>query len=184
MTDGELVRQACDGHPAAYEQLVRRWSARVLAICHARVGRRDAAEELAHETLCRAWQALRTLEAPEKFGPWVRGIALRVCLDWIKSRHRRQHSLSSGAGNGAACLAADAGENAAVRLERRDEQQRLLAEVEALPEELREPIMLYYYEDVTYEELANLLGVSRATVNARLAKARETLRRRLAAVMR
>ena len=86
MTDAELVRQARDGQPTAYEQLVRRWSARVLAVCHARVPRRDVAEELAQEALLRGYESLSSLEAPEKFGAWLRGIAARVCLDWLKAR--------------------------------------------------------------------------------------------------
>ena len=51
--------------------------------------------------------------------------------------------------------------------------------MEALPEEYREVVMLYYYEDVTYRDLAQLLGVSAATINARLTKARALLRERL-----
>ena len=51
-----------------------------------------------------------------------------------------------------------------------------MAEVEALPEALRQAVMLYYYDDVSYRELGELLGVSAATINARLTKARNLLR--------
>jgi RNA polymerase sigma-70 factor (ECF subfamily) len=51
--------------------------------------------------------------------------------------------------------------------------------VAALPEAYREAILLYYYDDVTYQEMAAILGVSTATVNARLTKARAMLRERL-----
>ena len=57
-------------------------------------------------------------------------------------------------------------------LERDDENRRLLAEVEALPEECRKVVMLYYYEDVTYRDVGRILGVSPATINARLTRAR------------
>ena len=53
--------------------------------------------------------------------------------------------------------------------------------VEKLPEPLREALMLYYYEDCTYQQLAKTLGVSAATVNARLTQARQLLRERLGA---
>ena len=53
VADAELVRRACLGDRDAYADLVRRWSARVLAVCHARVRRRDVAQELAQETLLR-----------------------------------------------------------------------------------------------------------------------------------
>src|SRR5205085_500055 len=52
-----------------------------------RVGRAGA-EDLAQETLLRAYRGLRTLVEPDKFGPWLCGIAVRTCLDWLKSRDR------------------------------------------------------------------------------------------------
>jgi RNA polymerase sigma-70 factor (ECF subfamily) len=54
-------------------------------------------------------------------------------------------------------------------------------EVERLPEPLREVLMLYYYEDCTYHDLAQRLGVSAATINARLTQARMMLREKLVA---
>ena len=60
-----------------------------------------------------------------------------------------------------------------------DEKHLLLAEVEALPVACRTVVLLYYYEDLTYRELAEALGVSPATINARLTRARALLRMRL-----
>jgi RNA polymerase sigma-70 factor (ECF subfamily) len=54
-----------------------------------------------------------------------------------------------------------------------------MSEVEALPEEYRQVVMLYYYQDVTYRDVAQILGVSTATINARLTRARMMLRERL-----
>src|SRR3954449_3892791 len=92
MTDGELVRQILAGSTDAYAPLARRWAARVLAVCHARVGR-GAAEDLAQETLLRGLRGLPTLADPEKFGHWLVGIAARTCLDWLKSAKRSEVSL-------------------------------------------------------------------------------------------
>lgn len=177
MTDGELVRLALDGRPSAYGQLVRRWMPRVLAVCHARIRISDIAEELAQETMLRGYRSLSTLESPDRFGAWLRGIAVRVCLDWRKSKQASQVPFSqlgpvrddplSGEFTGDAVLV------------HAEECARLTEELNELPEELREALLLYYYDEMTYEEIGSLLGVSRATVNARLAKARELLRIRL-----
>src|SRR3954451_24918451 len=97
MTDGDLVRRVLAGTtagPDGYGQLVRRWAARVLAVCHARVGR-AAAEDLAQEALLRGLRALPTLSEPEKFGPWLIGIAVRTCLDWLKSAQRSEVSFDA-----------------------------------------------------------------------------------------
>src|SRR3954468_19827641 len=164
MTDGQRVRQALAGESPAYETLVRRWSARVMGVCHARVGRAAAAEDLAQETLLRALRALGTLTEPEKFGPWVCGIATRTCLDWLKKSERTEVSLAAaGGGNDGEARFASADRGASDAAEDADDLRQLMDEVERLPAPLREVLMLYYYEDCTYQDLARRLGVSAAT---------------------
>src|SRR5215212_7178237 len=171
MTDGQLVRQALSGQPSAYETLVRRWTPRVVGTCHARVGRAAAAEDLAQETLLRGLRALPTLAEPDKFGPWLCGIASRVCLDWLKSAQARQVSLDATCDGQPGAWVAQQGDSPDEAACRADDKRALLAEVDSLPESYREVILLYYYDDVTYQDVATLLGVSAATVNARLTKA-------------
>lgn len=186
MTDGELVRQARGGEPAAYGQLARRWAARVLAVCHARVGRAGraaAAEDLAQEALLRGLRSLSTLADPEKFGPWLIGIATRTCLDWLKSAQRTEISLDAIAHDDGSAVSLAARDDADARdaTDRRERAEQLMREVERLPQPYREVLMIYYYQDCTYQELAAALGVSAATINARLTKARAMLRSRMMA---
>jgi RNA polymerase sigma-70 factor (ECF subfamily) len=180
MSDGDLVRQTLDGRPQAYEELVRRWAGRVTALCHAKLGRADGADDMAQETLLRGYRALSTLAEPDKFGSWLCGIAVRVCLDWLKAKERTQISFStlSWETNPDDFLPGRPDTNAQAG-DRAEELRQLMSEVEALPEEYREVLMLYYYDDVTYRDLAQTLGVSAATINARLTKARALLRQRL-----
>jgi RNA polymerase sigma-70 factor (ECF subfamily) len=179
MTDAELVRQTLAGTSSAYAALVRRWAARVVGVCHARVGRAAAAEDLAQETLLRAFRALPTLADQEKFGPWICGIASRTCLDWLKKSERSEVNMGEmGGGDGEMRFAAPGGD-VAERVAHDDETRRLMAEVERLPDPLREALMLYYYDDCTYQDLAERLGVSAATINARLTQARTMLRERM-----
>ena len=88
MTDADRVRQAQAGRSEAYAELVRRWAPRVLAVCHAKVGRADVADDMAQETFLRGFRSIHTLLDPEKLGAWLMGIALRTCLDWLKSKQR------------------------------------------------------------------------------------------------
>lgn len=182
MTDGELVRQTLAGRLSAYAELVGRWSARVLAICRAHVGRGDIAEDLAQETLVRGLQALASLTDQEKFGPWLRGIAVRACLDWRKAKQTGQQPFSTLASVDGAFDPPDHYESVETLAERREECERLRAAVDELPVAYRETLLLYYCQRVTYQDLAELLGISRATINLRLTKARALLRERLGAV--
>ncbi len=184
MSDEDLVLQTTSGIAGAFEELVRRWAPRILALCHARVGRSDEAEDLAQETLLRGLRGLRTLEKPASFGSWLLGIAHRTCLDWLKARKRSMVSLGAleRDGNPAEALGAAARVDPAVdpaALERREEITGLLAEVERLPEEHREVLMLFYYEEMKYRDIAALLAISPATVNFRLTRARALLRERM-----
>jgi len=143
MTDGELVRLTRGGRSGAYDELVRRWTARVLAVCHARVHRADVAEELAQESLFRGFRSLATLSDAEKFGSWLCGIATCVCLDWLKDKDREQVSLGSGGTKGEKDVRRADGQDCASEVETTEELDELMCEVQRLPEKHREVVMLY-----------------------------------------
>jgi len=177
MTDAELVSASLDGSTDAYATLARRWGHRVAAICHSKVRRADVADDLTQETLLRGFRSLRTLTDRARFGTWLMGIAVRASLDWLKAAERKTVMFS--AVSPTEPMDGVAREDHIADLERRDECRRLMREVECLPEDLRRTLMLYYYEDLTYRQLGELLDVSAATVNARLTRARLILRERL-----
>jgi RNA polymerase sigma-70 factor (ECF subfamily) len=178
--DEELVEETRSGRTGAYAELARRWSPRLLALCHAKVGRSGVAEDLAQETLLRGFRSIGTLAEPAKFGAWLHGIALRACLDWLKAKERSTVTFSALIDERSPDEVFGRGARAEEpELDRRDEMERLLLQVEALPEEYREVVMLFYYQELKYRDIAEVLGISAATVNARLTKARALLRQRL-----
>ena len=180
MSDGDMVRQAVAGRAGAYEELVRRRTARIMAVCHAKVGRAGVAEDMAQETLLRGLRSLRSLEEPDKFGAWLYGIALRTCKDWLKAKERSQVTFSDlGPDRDPDKILYGQPRPDEPELDREDERRKLMAEVESLPEEYRVVLMLFYYQELKYRDIAQMLGVSAATVNARLTKARALLRERL-----
>jgi RNA polymerase sigma-70 factor (ECF subfamily) len=176
MTDGELVRQVLAGHTAAREELARVWSPRVIAMCQARVGR-SAAEDLAQDSLIKALRELPQLTQPDRFAGWLRSIAVRVCIDWL--RHRRLTSRPKFTAASAWSDAARTDAAAGPSLEEREERESLWAAIEELPEDLKEVLLLFYCDNLNYDAIAQMLDVARSTVNSRLAKARELVRRRM-----
>lgn len=176
MSDAELVRDTLAGRPQAYEELVRRWAGRVTALCHAKVGCAAAADDLAQDALLRAYRSLRTLDDAGKFGPWLCRIAQNGCLNWLKDKRRDQVPFSVlGPDHDPETYLCGPEPDAG-----RDEQlEDLKAAVAALPEVYREVVLLYYHQNLTYRDLADMLGVAPATVNARLTKARVLLRERM-----
>lgn len=179
-SDRELVRRAAAGEPAAYAELVRRWAAPILAACRARVRTSHVAEDLAQETLLRGWKAIGSIRESEKFGAWLRGIAHRVCLDWLKSPHNQEQPFSRLNSSGAIERQLEDGRPTPLdEIESRYERERLCQFIDDLPDEEREVLWLYSSGDWTYGRLAEYLGIAVGTVNARLSRAREHLRKRL-----
>ena len=172
INDPAVVRRAVAGDRAAQGALARGSFPRLVALCQSRVGQRADAEELAQEVLLRAIRSLSQLAAVESFDAWLRGIAVHLCLDWHRGRGRDKRlpldtSLDRTASDPAQ-LAATA-----------DENEQLRQQIQELPPELQEVLYLHYYDQMSYDEMAGWLGVARATVNERLAKARGLLRVRL-----
>ena len=179
-SDGELVRATMSGRREAYEELVRRYSARLYGICWSRIGRRETVADLVQEALLRGYRSLSTLTEQEKFGSWLCGIAVRACLDWLKDREQGQVSFGS--------LGQDAEpddflrgqpSNSSGKMEERERRERILREVQSLPEIFREAVVLFYFENCSYAQMQITLGIGPQAINARLSKARTLLRDRL-----
>lgn len=184
MTDAELVREAQHGAASAFDELFARWTGRLTLFCEHRGIAHELAEDLVQESMLRAQRSLGQLARPASFGAWVKGIALRVHRDWRKRRCTSEKAFTSlGPGFNADHLPCRevVGESA---MYQRDDVEALQKEINRLPPEQQEVIRLYYTNTFTYKELAKMLGVSTATVNARLTKARQTLRERLKAQRR
>ena len=178
MTDAELVEQTLAGQTVAYEELVRRWAGRITALCHTRIGCAAAADDVAQEALLRGYRMLGSLAQPDKFGAWLSRIAIHGSINWLRAKERTQVPFSALAPDcnpeDFLCNPSDWDE-----ADHEEDLARLKTEVDRLPEPYRQVLKLYYHQDATYRDLATLLGVSPATINARLTKARNLLRERL-----
>ena len=182
MNDEQLVMQSQAGQTSAYEVLVRRWSARLVAYLRAKVRHADVAEDLAQDCFLKAFSRLPSLSKPEKFGSWLLSIGHYAALDWIKAKARSEVQLSEGNDDSATGFIARSDESLPDESLAEKEQNQILREaIDELPQPLQEVLLIYYYNDVTYRDIAAMLGVSPATVNARLTKARSILRERLGA---
>ncbi len=103
-------------------------------------------------------------------GGWIRQIARNVCVDMIRRQKVR------------ATVPVEIDEVACVDLEeaiQRESREQIVRLIHALPEPLRETILLHYYDDMTYDQMASWLNVARSTVNERLSKARRLLKQQL-----
>jgi RNA polymerase sigma-70 factor (ECF subfamily) len=145
---------------------------------------RDAAvaEDLTQETLLRAHQKLATLEDPARLASWLYRIATNICYDRFRKAPPRDRirSLDEEAVNDPARGQSSTLNDAGPRLDKVMEQQEMSACVQRyladLPNSYRAVILLHDEANMTNPEIAEMLGVSLATVKIRVHRARERLR--------
>jgi RNA polymerase sigma-70 factor (ECF subfamily) len=162
--DAKIVEACLAGDGRAYAGLVRRHGRRVYAICLAMTGSAEDAEDMAQEALMRGFTELGSLRDRDRFGPWIAAIAGNACRNFLKKRSRRDGDVSIAAD----CPAAGA-----------DDLSDLREALGRLPEQHRLPLMLYYFDGRSAENLAAVLGISCDAVYVRLCRARRELRKLL-----
>lgn len=170
--DEALLARWRRGDAPAFEELLRLHRTGVHALARRMLGRDDRAEDATQETLFRAWRAAPRFRGEASFRTWILRIALNVArtaaarrppeVDWDAI----PEPPSGGEGT-------DSG----VALEQA--RERVRAAVRRLPPRQREAIVLKVYSDLTYEEVASILGLTVGAVKAHVHQATANLRRRL-----
>lgn len=150
---------------------IQHWYRRVYALCQSQLISPADAEDATQETFVRGLAGIGELRDKEAMGSWLRKIAHHVCVDMIRRKQVRQTSAAD-----VQTVAESAGGDDPAA---DDEREYLIGLIHALPDALREIILLHYYEQMTYDEMAKWLCVARSTVNERLSKARQRLKQQL-----
>jgi RNA polymerase sigma factor (sigma-70 family) len=168
------VLAARDGDRQAFARLVDATRNVVCSVTLAIVRDVEASEDLAQDVFVAAWTGLPTLRAPDSFLPWLRQLARNRAHEHLRGRVRRRQRLASW--EPAAEASPDRAPLASERLITEEERQALALAMDALPEEAREVVTLYYREGSSVLQVARLLDLSEDAVKKRLERARTALR--------
>ena len=175
-----------DDDAGAFAELMKRYEARLVRLMHAIGPRHDMAEDLAQETFMRVYRARKSYEAGAKFSTWLFTIAGNVARNAARSLGRR-HEVSEidaprgqDAPSGAQLLAAtalDASGMMPSRIAEGVERAEVVrAAVSVLSERQRMALMLSRFENMSYVEIAETMGLSTKAVKSLLSRARVNLR--------
>ena len=168
VTDSELVARVRRGDLEAYAELVARHRVSLERYAHHLLGSREDAEDALQEALLRAYRAIGQCEQPERFRAW----ALRILINRCRTRLSRRDPFVSEAVTGEAIERAsslDSSDGAAWR----EEIQRALG---AIAPDQREAFLLKHVEELTYEEIAAITGITVPALKMRVSRACEHLR--------
>lgn len=167
--DQRLVEEARQGAPRAFNQLVDRHFDRVYTVAYARLGNREAAEDLVQEVFLRAFLHLGDLRDAAQFLPWVLRITRNLSANWVRSGVRASRVLPMVPLDERIPEMPDtARPDARASLEATEQERLLQAALARLTPEEREVVLMHFHEDVSQAEIARRQGVHPATVGRRL----------------
>ncbi|HJN76272.1 MAG TPA: sigma-70 family RNA polymerase sigma factor [Myxococcota bacterium] len=184
-SDAELVRRFKEGDRDAYSELVRRYQNRVFSMCLRWMGSRSIAEEVAQDIFLALFKALPRFRGDAQLSTWVYRVTVNHCKNRDLYRRRRAHgrhdSIDGSRDNddGPARQYADEGPGTESRTNQSEASKLLQDALEALDEDQRRIIVLRDVEDLSYDEIANILELPKGTVKSRLHRARHELARKL-----
>jgi RNA polymerase sigma-70 factor (ECF subfamily) len=169
--DSDLIARFKKGDASAFESLVRKYQDRVYNLCRYMLQDPEDAQDAAQDAFLKAYKGLKGFRPDSSLYTWIYRIAVTTCLDYKRRSHRE------------ASRSEPLNENLPSE-EPLPEQLYASAEiprsiqlaVQKLPEKLRAAIVLREIEELSYEEIAEVLHTSPGTVKSRIARAREGLR--------
>jgi RNA polymerase sigma-70 factor (ECF subfamily) len=176
--DVTLVRRTLAGDQQAFASLVEKYKDSVFNVAYRMLGNPSEAEDVAQEAFVRAYTQLRTYKDTHRFSTWLLSIASHLSIDQLRRRRFLALPLENvpflewiADGNLSPEESALAGETS-------DEMQRVLS---TLPTKYRAVLVLRYWHDLSYEEIADALNLTAPLVKARLHRARELVARTIKA---
>jgi len=183
LSDETLMLRTGQGDRGAFDEIVRRYSSRMVNLAYQMTGDSELAQDIAQETFYRAYRSAGTYKRIAKFSTWLYTIAINLCRNELRRRKYKFSSLEE---------MAERGEESRVRIDIVDEKARPDKDVEQselnklikkaigqLPEKFRRPMILRDIQGLSYEETGEILNLPEGTVKSRINRARARVRQML-----
>lgn len=159
----------------AFEILYKEYYVRVFGLCRRLLGNDSQAEDATQEAFMRAYRSFSKYDSDQPFWQWIAAIASNHCVDLLRRRNKSEALFATEQGELAA--ATDQGGDELIA---GDQDAALLARaVGDLPDKYRVPVVLAYFRELSYDQIARELDISRNHVGVLLLRAKQQLRARL-----
>jgi RNA polymerase sigma-70 factor (ECF subfamily) len=171
-----MVRVSRDDQQA-FEVLVERYRVRATNFAYRFLGDREAAEDVAQEAFVRVYQSRHRYRPRAAFSTWLFHILSNLCLNETRRRKRQERALNPQD------VLATTSPDFSASPDAHQQQQELSAAIQRalaeLPDKQRLAVLLQRFEELDYDEIARVMGISRGAVDGLLSRAKESLRRKL-----
>ncbi len=170
-SESEWLKQAQKGDDLAFSQLVEAYQRPVYNLCYRMLGNAGDAEDAAQETFIRAYKALHRYDPSRKFSTWLLSIASNYCID----QHRRRKLPTFSYDEFDSPIIKDKGLGMEVMLMQDERQEQVSALLENLGPKDKAAVVMRYWYDYSYDEIAEALSLSVSAVKSRLHRSRKEL---------
>ena len=181
--DRDWVNQALNGDREAFGFLVKKYQGLVYSVAYQMLGNFEDARDLSQEAFLVAYQKLASLEHPDRFGPWLRTIAVNLCRMWHRAARQPRISLDLliEEGGRAAIVARGSAHvpDPTETAQARELAVRVRAAIAGLPGSYRLVATLAFMSGMPYQAIAEFLDLPVTTVQSRLQRARGMLKERM-----
>ena len=171
--DQELVAAHRAGDSEAFEELVREYRQALITHAQRKLGCVATAEDAFQETLVRAYRALPNFDGEYRLGPWLHRIMANVCIDEANRRRRDGEKTQNLLAQPAARLDAASPED---ELGMHIDDADLYFALDSLPDPHKEALVLRFVDELDYDQVAKISGVSEQNARARVSRARAAMR--------
>lgn len=179
MQDELLIRRAQRGDADAFEQLLLEHQKNVYNLCYRMAGNPDDAMDLSQETFLRAWRCLDQYQFASAFSTWLYRLCSNICIDFLRRRRRQQTvplTFEDADGEEQTYAVPDAQPLPEEQVELKLTREILQAAMAQLLPEHRAVLQLRVVNEMSYEQIADVLDIQIGTVKSRLSRARNQLK--------
>ncbi|PZE19532.1 RNA polymerase sigma factor SigW [Paenibacillus xerothermodurans] len=180
--DVRLAKLARNGDRAAFAELVELYKEKIFHLAYRMLHNRHEAEEIVQETFLRVYTNLERYDENQKFSTWIYRIGTNLCIDRLRKR-KPNYSLDAEMNDGEgtdwyAMLPSedDTPDDQVILSETRNEIRK---SIETLPEKYKTVVVLRYLQDLSLQEISEVLSLPITTIKTRLHRGREHLRKKM-----
>lgn len=180
MQDELLIRRAQRGDADAFEQLLLEHQKSVYNLCYRMAGNPDDAMDLSQETFLRAWRCLDQYQFASAFSTWLYRLCSNICIDFLRRRRRQQTvplTFEDADGEEQTYAVPDVQPLPEEQVELKLTRETLAAAMAQLLPEHRAVLQLRVVNEMSYEQIADVLDIQIGTVKSRLSRARNQLKK-------
>jgi RNA polymerase sigma-70 factor (ECF subfamily) len=168
------LEKARHGDKEAFGLLIEAYQTPVFNLAYRMLGNADEAEQAAQEAFIRAWTRLDSYNPAHKFSTWLLTITSNYCIDQLRKRRAQLLSLD-GPLPAHPALMSENSSGPEAKFKENERQEIVQQLLQTLPEDYREAVVLRYWYDLSYDEIAEMMETTVSAIKSRLFRARRQL---------